>query len=84
MHIVMTYDQDGADGQPEIASFIDGEENGRMRTSIKLSELQLTEGHIGPFAGIYDELRFYDYPLTAEEVTNNFDAGPDQLRVRTK
>jgi hypothetical protein len=76
--------EDGPGGHPEIASFIDGEENGRMRTSIKLSGLQLAEGRIGPFAGVYDELRFYDYALSPEEVCNNFQAGPDTVRVQTE
>lgn len=81
LHIVMTYTEKGTNGKPEIASFIDGEENGRMDTSIKLSGLQLREGYIGPFQGIYDELRFYDYGLSPEEVNNNFVNGPNQLEV---
>jgi hypothetical protein len=81
MHIVMTYDQGGDGHKPVIASFINGEENGRMETTIELSELLLVDGHIGPFAGSYDELRFYDYALSPEEVFNNFEAGADKLQL---
>ena len=63
---------------------INGEETGRMRTAIKLSDLHLPEGRIGPFAGILDELRFYDYALSPEEVSNNFDAGADMLRIKAE
>jgi hypothetical protein len=84
MHIVMTYDQDGTDGHPEIASFINGEETGRMRTSIRLSDLHLAEGRIGPFAGVFDELRFYDYALSPEEVSNNFEASADKLQIKAE
>lgn len=84
LHIVMTYTEKGANDKPEIGSFINGEENGRMETSIKLSGLQLTEGFIGPFQGIYDELRFYDYDLSPEEVSSNFEVGPDRLKVLSK
>ena len=54
---------------------------GRIVTGIKLSELDLTSGQVGPFAGKFDELRFYDYPLNEKEVRGNFEAGPDKLEV---
>ncbi len=81
LHVVMTYDQGAAGGAPEIASYVDGEQNGRMATAIELSGLDLRDARIGPFAGIYDELRFYDYALTPEEVRNNFRHGPDRIEV---
>jgi predicted phosphodiesterase len=79
MHVVVTYDQDGDDGRPLLCSYVDGKLTGRMVTGIKLSELELTDGRIGPFAGAFDELRVYDRPLTAAEVAGNFKNGPDKL-----
>jgi len=81
MHVVVTYDQDGENGRPLLASYVNGKLTGRMVTSIKLSELGLTSGQIGPFAGAFDELRIYDYPLSAQEVQGNYAAGPDKLNV---
>jgi hypothetical protein len=52
-----------------------------MVTSIKLSELELTSGRIGPFAGEFDELRVYNYPLSSEEVHGNYAAGPDEVNL---
>jgi len=77
MHIVMTYDQGGGKKPAVITSFIDGEMNGSMNTSIQLSDLDLKHARIGPFAGVYDELRIYDYALSPHEVRNNFRQGPD-------
>jgi calcineurin-like phosphoesterase family protein len=81
MHVVVTYDQEGSEGQPLLSSYVNGDLTGRMVTKIKLSELALTSGRIGPFAGVFDELRIYDYPLSAAEVAGNYAAGPDKLRV---
>ena len=81
LHVVMTYDEAGADGEPEIGSFVNGVENGRMRTRIRLSALELESGRIGPFAGVFDEVRIYDYALSAEEVRQSFAAGPDTVVV---
>ena len=82
LHIVVTYDQDGRDGQPLLSSYVNGRLTGQLTTKIKLSELALTQGKIGPFAGAFDELRIYDYPLTAAEVQGNFNAGPSNLAGR--
>jgi len=82
MHVVVTYDQDGDDGRPLLCSYVNGKLTGRMITSIKLSELGLTSGQIGPFAGVFDELRIYDYPLSAQEVQGNYATGPDGVNIK--
>jgi len=82
MHIVVTYDQDGRDGAPLLSSYVNGRLTGQLGTKIKLSELTLTRGKIGPFAGAFDELRIYDYPLTAAAVQGSFEAGPSNLSTR--
>jgi hypothetical protein len=82
MHVVITYDQDGRDGKPLLCSYVNGKQNGQMVTSIKLSELALDSGKVGPFAGVFDELRIYDYPLTSVEVQGNFFRGPDRVEVK--
>jgi len=81
MHIVVTYDQDGRDGQPLLSSYVNGRPTGQLTTKIKLSELALTRGQIGPFAGTFDELRIYDYPMSSAEVSASFKAGPSRLSV---
>jgi calcineurin-like phosphoesterase family protein len=81
MHIVVTYDQDGRDGKPLLSSYVNGRLTGQMATKIKLSELALASGQIGPFAGVFDELRIYDYPLTAANVRGNFERGPSVVQV---
>ena len=73
---------DGRDGNPLLSSYVNGKQTGQMVTSIKLSELGLTSGQIGPFAGAFDELRIYDYPLNAQEVQGNYAAGPDKVNVK--
>lgn len=82
MHVVVTYDQNGSGGKPLLSSFVNGKRTGQMTTTIKLSELALTEGKIGPFAGSFDELRIYDYPLTPSEVLGNFERGPAIVQVK--
>jgi len=82
MHVVVTYDQDGSDGRPLLSSYVNGRLTGRMVTTIKLSELNLTSGQIGPFAGSFDELRIYDYPLTAHEVQGNFERDPSRVLIK--
>jgi len=81
MHVVVTYDQDGRDGRPLLVSYVNGKCTGRMGTGIKLSDLKLTEGKIGPFAGEFDELRVYDYPLAASQVQGNYEVGPDKVNL---
>ncbi|MDP6353665.1 MAG: metallophosphoesterase [Planctomycetota bacterium] len=81
MHIAVTYDQEGRDGRPLLSSYVNGKLTGQMVTSIKLSELGLTTGQVGPFAGKFDELRIYDYPLNAQEVQGNYTAGPNKLNL---
>jgi len=81
MHVVVTYDQDGRDGRPLLVSYVNGRCTGRMDTGIKLSELKLTEGKVGPFAGEFDELRIYDYPLNAAQVKGSYASGPSKLNL---
>jgi predicted phosphodiesterase len=81
MHIVWTYDQTGADGKPLLSCFRNGKLCGTLRTDIKLSELNMLPGRIGPFAGHFDELRIYDYPLSAHQVQGNYAAGPDKVNL---
>ena len=82
MHVVVAYDQDGRDGKPLLSSYVNGKPTGQMVTSIKLSELALESGKIGPFAGAFDELRIYDYPLTPGEVKGNFERGPSRIQIK--
>ena len=79
MHVVVTYDQEGNDGRPLLVSYVNGKRTGRMGTGIKLSELKLTDGKIGPFVGEFDELRVYDYPLSDAQVKANYASGPNKL-----
>jgi hypothetical protein len=79
MHIVWTYDQAGASGKPLLSCYRNGKLTGTLRTGIKLSELSMRLGRIGPFAGQFDELRIYDYPLSAREVEGNYATGPDRV-----
>lgn len=81
MHVVVTYDQRGSDGRPLLCSYINGKLTGQMVTNIKLSELALNRGRIGPFAGTFDELRIYDYPLKPPEVQGNFERGPSRVQI---
>ena len=81
MHIVVSYDQQGADGQPLLACFRNGELCGRLRTGIRLSDLALKNGRLGPFAGRFDELRVYDVALNEKQVRGSYRAGPDALNL---
>ncbi len=81
VHVVVTYDHDGADGSPLLCTYRDGERRGSMRTSLKLTDVEDTRNSIGPFEGLFDEMRVYDYPLTDAQVRGSFAAGPDKLEV---
>jgi hypothetical protein len=81
LHIVWTYDQTAGDGKPLLSCFRNGKLCGTLQTGINLSELKMHHGRIGPFAGVFDELRIYDYPLNAEEVEGSFAAGPDEVNI---
>ncbi len=82
VHVVMTYDETGKDGKPLLSTYLDGRKLGSMVTGIKLSELKFDLGQVGPFAGEFDELRIYDYPLSTEEVLGNYKLGPDKLNLK--
>jgi hypothetical protein len=81
IHVVVTYDHDGADGKPLLSYYRNGKRYGQMRTSIHLSDVSDTHNVLGPFAGNFDEFRIYDYALRSEEVQGNFLAGPNKLSV---
>ncbi len=91
MHIVVTYDHDGAtEGEqagsadspgstrgPLLRVFRNGKLEGQLKTTISLSDVTNTVNRIGPFAGVYDELRIYDVPLGPTAVEASFRAGPE-------
>ena len=81
MHVVVTYDADGADGRPLLCYYRDGKNYGRMPTGLKLTDIVEETNLIGPFAGRFDELRVYAYPLSEGEVAGNYNTGPDRLRL---
>jgi len=83
MHVVVTYDRDGADGKPLLQCFCNGELAGRLNTGKLLGDVDKTQNRLGPIAGTYDELRIYDYPLGPTAVRRCFEAGPDKLPVPT-
>ncbi len=81
LHVVVTYDADGAAGKPQLSYYRDGELRGKMPTTLKLSDVSETQNRLGPFAGIFDELRIYDFPLSPGEVASNYNSGPERLAV---
>jgi hypothetical protein len=76
MHVVITYRNDG-----KMAYYRDGKCYGTKHTRIALKPLNLGSGWVGPFEGIYDEVRIYDRVLSAEEVAGNYFEGPDKLNL---
>jgi len=82
LHVVVTYDHDGADGKPQLSYYRDGKLFGKMRTGLLLGDVEDTANTVGPFTGKFDELRVYDYPLTLPEAQGNFEAGPSHVRVK--
>jgi len=81
MHVIVTYDADGADGQALLRYYRNGECHGEMKIGLKLSDITETNNRLGAFAGTFDELRIYDYPLDAKAARSNYEAGPDRLPV---
>jgi hypothetical protein len=81
MHVVVTYDPDGAEGRPLLRYYRDGELAGWLVTSKLLVDVDDTQNRLGPVAGVYDELRIYDYPLGPTAVRRSFAAGPAKLPV---
>jgi len=81
MHVVVTYDRDGAGGKPLLKCYHNGELTGALNTSKLLGDVDDTKNRLGPIAGAYDELRIYDYPLGPTAVRHCFEAGPDKLPV---
>lgn len=81
MHVVVTYDRDGADGKPLLGWYRDGKLVDTMPTRLKLEDVDDSASSVGPFAGTFDELRMYDYPLSPDEVRGTFESGPEKLRL---
>jgi hypothetical protein len=81
MQVVVTYDEDGANGEPLMAYFRNGECFGQIHTSVRLTDVNDSQSKLGPFTSTLDELRVYDYPLSLAEVRGNFAVGPERLRV---
>jgi hypothetical protein len=81
MHVVVTYDRDGADGKPLLGWYRDGKLVDTMPTRLKLEDVDDSASTVGPFSGRFDELRMYGYPLSPEEVRGSFEAGPGRIRV---
>jgi len=79
MHVVVTYDPDGSEGQPLLRCYRDGEFVGSLVTSKLLTDVDDTQNRLGPVAGVYDELRIYDYPLGPTAAKRSCAAGPAQL-----
>jgi len=82
LHVVVTYDHDGAGGKPLLSYYRNGKLIGKMRTGLLLGDVEDTANRLGPFAGKIDELRIYDYPLTPPEVQGSFQAGPSRTQTR--
>lgn len=81
MHVVVTYDADGADSKALLSYYRDGILRGTMPTSLKLSDVTEKQNRIGPFAGIFNEFRIYDFALSAAEVGGSYNAGSEKLVV---
>jgi len=79
MHVVVTYDADGSDGQPLLRCYRDGALVGALVTSKQLRDVDDTHNRLGPVAATFDELRVYDYPLSPVHVERTFAAGPTRL-----
>lgn len=84
LHVVVTYDADGADGKALLACYQDGEPAGRMPTGLRLGDVTDTASTLGPFEGRIDELRIHDRVLTADQVRTSFEAGADEVRVEKR
>lgn len=81
MHVVVSYQHDGRDGKPLLSYYRDGDLRGQLPTRLALADVIDEDNRLGPFAGRFDELRFYDRTLTPGEVAHNFNHGPDELVV---
>ena len=79
MHVVVAYDADGAGSKALLSYYRDGKLRGTMPTSLKLSDVTEKQNRIGPFAGIFNEFRIFDFPLSPAEVGGSYNAGPDKL-----
>jgi len=81
LHVVVTYGRDAKDGPVLLSSYVNGKRTGRMVTGVKLADLALTSGQVGPLAGAFDELRIYDYALTDRQVRGNYASGPNKVNL---
>ncbi|MHA1113673.1 MAG: LamG-like jellyroll fold domain-containing protein, partial [Alphaproteobacteria bacterium] len=75
LHVVVTYDPEGADGKPLLRCYRDGALVGSLVTSKRLVDVTDTQNRLGPVTGIYDELRIYDYALDPAAVRRSYAAG---------
>jgi hypothetical protein len=82
LHVVVTYDHDGADGKPLLRYYRNGKPAGTMGTGLKLTDVDDEVNVLGPFVGTFDEFRIYNYPLEPAEVHGSFESGPEKLTVR--
>jgi predicted phosphodiesterase len=81
MHVIVTYDRDGANGRPLLSYYRNGTCHGEMKIGLKLSDITETNNMLGAFAGTFDELRIYDWPLNEKAARSSYEAGPDRLTV---
>jgi len=81
MHVAVTYGPSGKNGGLVLSSYLNGKLTGRMTTGVKLADLGLTSGQIGPIAGKFDELRIYDYALTDQQVRGNYAVGANKVNI---
>ncbi|NQU25161.1 MAG: hypothetical protein HQ567_28065, partial [Candidatus Nealsonbacteria bacterium] len=82
-HIVMTYDDDGNAGSPQILVYKDGAHTGTFNTDYHLSQLVDTNNWLGRSQygdgtanASYNEFRIYNHEMTPAEITANFNSGP--------
>jgi hypothetical protein len=82
LHVVVTYDHDGADGKPLLSYFRNGKPMGSLSTGLRLGDVEEKSNRVGPFNGKFDELRIYDYPLMPPEVQGNYQRGPALVQIK--
>lgn len=83
-HVVVTWDGDG-----DVASlYLDGVLQSEGQTHFELSDIIDNNNWLGRaqwndpmLTGSYNEFRIYDYPLSANQVLGNFQAGPDVVNL---
>jgi predicted phosphodiesterase len=79
LHAIVTYDADGWKGKPLLRVFRDGRLAGSLPVAQKLSKVTNTKNLIGPFAGIFEDFRVYDYAMGPTAARKSFKAGATSL-----